>query len=152
MGQRVIPLRKFSWGQFGCHLRVLRTWFGRLKTLFPVKFTQYTSSAGPGSISSEGLMKEDTETMCPSCKKRLSNNILLFRAFSFFLFRASVVLHVPLVSKSCGHVICKTCTDTLVRPAKQCLVCEMVVKEKDIIELKREGCLFFIYYVIHRGD
>jgi nitric oxide synthase-interacting protein len=41
--------------------------------------------------------------------------------------------------KSCAHVICKTCTDTLVRPAKQCIVCDDTLGEKDIIEMQREG-------------
>ena len=41
--------------------------------------------------------------------------------------------------KPCGHVTCKTCTDTLVRPSKQCIVCDTQLKDKDIIELKREG-------------
>ena len=43
------------------------------------------------------------------------------------------------VMKPCGHVICKTCTDTLVRPANQCIDCDKTLGEKDIIELKREG-------------
>jgi nitric oxide synthase-interacting protein len=43
--------------------------------------------------------------------------------------------------KSCAHVVCKTCTDSLVRPAKQCVVCDIVVNNEDIIELKREGTL-----------
>ena len=41
--------------------------------------------------------------------------------------------------KPCAHVTCKTCTDTLVRPAKQCVVCDTTLGDKDIIELKREG-------------
>lgn len=41
--------------------------------------------------------------------------------------------------KPCAHVTCKTCTDTLVRPAKQCVVCDTKLGEKDILELKREG-------------
>jgi hypothetical protein len=44
-----------------------------------------------------------------------------------------------LVAKPCAHVTCKTCTDTLVRPAKQCIECSTQLKEKDILELKREG-------------
>lgn len=48
-----------------------------------------------------------------------------------------------LVAKPCAHVTCKTCTDTLVRPAKQCVVCDTPLKvdatKGDIIELRREG-------------
>lgn len=35
--------------------------------------------------------------------------------------------------------MCKTCTDTLVKPAKQCIACDVKLGEKDIVELKREG-------------
>ncbi|KAF8664349.1 hypothetical protein AX14_006741 [Amanita brunnescens Koide BX004] len=105
------------------------------KNLFDVKFTLYDSntassskSAAAESTSAEGSnsskAKEDAEPMCPSCKKRLSNNILIF------------------VMKPCGHVTCKTCADTLVRPSKQCIVCDTQLKDKDIVELKREGTGF----------
>lgn len=41
--------------------------------------------------------------------------------------------------KPCGHVTCKTCTDTLVKPAKQCIVCDSKLEDKDVISLMREG-------------
>ena len=41
--------------------------------------------------------------------------------------------------KPCGHVTCRTCTDTLVTPAKQCIVCDVKLGEKDVIALTREG-------------
>jgi nitric oxide synthase-interacting protein len=41
--------------------------------------------------------------------------------------------------KGCSHVTCKTCTDTLVRPSNQCVVCDKLLAEGDILELKREG-------------
>jgi len=56
--------------------------------------------------------------------------------------------------KPCAHVTCKTCTDSLVRPAKQCIVCDKQLNEKDIIELKREGNVFFpwpVYRLIQEG-
>ncbi|KAF8152923.1 hypothetical protein B0H34DRAFT_663208 [Crassisporium funariophilum] len=101
-----------------------------LKNLTPVKFTVYSSS-GPSQsgestpVDEESKVKKDEpEPICPSCKKHLSNSSLIF------------------LSKPCAHVTCKTCTDTLVRPAKQCIVCDTQLKEKDIIELKREGTGF----------
>ncbi|KAL0567668.1 hypothetical protein V5O48_014332 [Marasmius crinis-equi] len=102
-----------------------------LKNLVPVQFTLYTSN-GPSTSSAESMpaegnsssKKEEARPMCPSCKKQLSNNILLF------------------LMKPCAHVTCKTCTETLVRPAKQCIVCDKELAEKDIIELKREGTGF----------
>ncbi|KAF9485672.1 hypothetical protein BDN70DRAFT_847580 [Pholiota conissans] len=96
-----------------------------IKNLIPVKFTLYTpSSSSTSATPSTETKKEDAEPMCPSCKKRLSNSTLLF------------------LCKPCGHVTCKTCTDTLVRPSKQCIVCDVKLKEKDVIELKREGTGF----------
>lgn len=47
--------------------------------------------------------------------------------------------HTLTVMKPCGHVICKTCTDTLVKPAKQCIQCDKILSDKDIILLTREG-------------
>jgi nitric oxide synthase-interacting protein len=44
--------------------------------------------------------------------------------------------------KPCAHVTCKTCTDKLTRPSKQCTVCDQALGEKDIVELKREGSPF----------
>ena len=41
--------------------------------------------------------------------------------------------------KPCSHVVCKVCTDSLIRPAKQCIVCDKILNDHDIIELKREG-------------
>ncbi|KAK7472332.1 hypothetical protein VKT23_000451 [Stygiomarasmius scandens] len=102
-----------------------------LKNLIPVNFTMF-SSASNGSASAESTpkdassssKKEDAQAMCPSCKKGLSNNILMF------------------IMKPCGHVTCKACTDTLVRPAKQCIVCDKTLAKGDIIEFKREGTGF----------
>ncbi|KAF9457897.1 hypothetical protein BDZ94DRAFT_1272036 [Collybia nuda] len=99
-----------------------------LKHLIPVKFSYYNNdssrSAESTPVEGNGVRKEEPEPMCPSCKKRLSNSILMF------------------VMKPCAHVTCKTCTDSLVRPAKQCVVCDAQLKEKDIVELKREGTGF----------
>ncbi|KAF6746022.1 hypothetical protein DFP72DRAFT_992912 [Ephemerocybe angulata] len=86
----------------------------------PVIFTTHSSG---GAKSND----EEADPMCPSCKKKLSNNTLMFCAY---------------VAKPCGHVTCKTCTETLVKPAKQCIVCDTKLKTKEIMELKREGTGF----------
>lgn len=49
--------------------------------------------------------------------------------------------------KPCGHVVCKTCTDTLVKPAMQCIQCDVQLADKDIIELTREGMSMFWGYL-----
>lgn len=84
-----------------------------LKTLIPVNFS-YQSASDKGG---------QTTPICPSCKKALSNNILIY------------------VMKPCGHVTCKTCCDSLVRPSKQCVVCDKDIGD-EIMELKREGTGF----------
>ena len=38
----------------------------------------------------------------------------------------------------CMRVIC---TDTLVTPAKQCIICDVKLGDKDVIELMREGTI-----------
>jgi len=106
-----------------------------LKNLSSVMFTFHEgSSRRPGGDVSPPngsktsnpvpITKEELDPICPSCKKQLSNNILIF------------------MIKSCGHITCKTCTDTLVRSSKQCVVCDRQLKDKDILELKREGTGF----------
>lgn len=56
------------------------------------------------------------------------------------------------MSKSCGHVTCKTCFDTLIKPAKQCVVCDKELKvEKDVVELKREGTLDKLFAILYRS-
>ncbi|KAI0075173.1 hypothetical protein K474DRAFT_1664557 [Panus rudis PR-1116 ss-1] len=105
------------------------------KNLIPVNFIFDTSSANqpsssvastPATTSSEGEAKlkkneEALNAMCPSCKKNFSNTTLMF------------------LMKPCGHVTCKTCTDTLVKESKQCVACDKSVTDKDIIALAREG-------------
>lgn len=75
------------------------------------------------------------------------------------------LIDVP-VMKPCSHVVCRTCTETLVRPETAasksssapkdegasrkeethvCVVCDVRLKKKDIIELKREGGLCILF-------
>ncbi|CAE6503743.1 unnamed protein product [Rhizoctonia solani] len=87
-----------------------------LKGLIPVKFT--TQSNGE---SASAPSKDSSECICPSCKKTLNLGIM-------FLMRP------------CSHVLCKTCTDTLATPNKQCVACDSELpNSKDIIQLSREG-------------
>jgi len=79
-----------------------------LKHLIPVHFTFHASSTSsrsedstPAETSSAGKKDDQQDPMCPSCKKELNNNVIMY------------------AMKPCAHVICKTCTDSLVRSAKQ---------------------------------
>ncbi|KIM33264.1 hypothetical protein M408DRAFT_151881 [Serendipita vermifera MAFF 305830] len=86
-----------------------------MKHLIPVKFTP---------MPNESSSSNKEESMCPSCQKQLSNTTNMY------------------LMKPCSHVICKTCTDTLVKPSSQCVVCDVNLESKDIIELVREGTGF----------
>ncbi|QRW27059.1 RING finger protein [Rhizoctonia solani] len=87
-----------------------------LKGLIPVKFTIQSNGESTSAPS-----KDNSECICPSCKKTLNLGVM-------FLMRP------------CSHVLCKTCTDTLVTPNKQCVVCDSALPNpKDIIQLCREG-------------
>jgi hypothetical protein len=119
----------------------------RRKTLLPVILT-YPPSSGPSSSS---------KPVCPSCHKELSN------ATSSFLLssrspapsdsaatangdaeegrkkkKAKKDKEDPFV---CGHVVCKTCVDAIVRPQGRCCVCEAKLEEgeKGLIPLGKEG-------------
>lgn len=109
-----------------------------MKNLLPVKFTYATSS------------KTDSRPICPSCSKELSNAseccLLTSR-------EAAPNDDLPSAKRSkkdkastvaaCGHVVCGTCVDTIVKPGKQCVVCEANIRpDKDIISLAKEGTGF----------
>ncbi|KAH9931554.1 uncharacterized protein B0H18DRAFT_989941 [Fomitopsis serialis] len=105
------------------------------KNLIPVNFifekdstvaARFVESTPATESGEEPKAKHEEEkvAICPSCKKTLSNNALMY------------------LMKPCGHVVCKTCTETLVKPGKQCIHCDAKLSEKDIIELTREGTGF----------
>lgn len=99
------------------------------KNLIPVNFSFSSSGASSSSTPSTPATEngdtskrdESLDPICPSCKKTFSNNTLMF------------------LMKPCGHVTCKTCHDSLVRPSKQCIECDKPLGDKDIIALAREG-------------
>jgi nitric oxide synthase-interacting protein len=116
----------------------------------PVKFSflHAPSSSGSGHTGEEGASEpapaakeDDLTAICPSCKKQLSNHMLMFRASLSLSNRNTLTFPVM---KPCAHVTCKTCTDTLVRPAKQCVVCDVQLDKDAIIELRREGAVLIL--------
>ncbi|TFK52908.1 hypothetical protein OE88DRAFT_1627381 [Heliocybe sulcata] len=109
--------------------------FLSLKNLVPVQFTFLPSKSSAQSVTSTPASTTSTDTskpksddnsdpICPSCKKTFSNSIIMF------------------LMKPCSHVVCKTCTDSLIRPSKQCVVCDKQLGGKDVIALRREGTGF----------
>jgi nitric oxide synthase-interacting protein len=109
------------------------------KALLPVLFTY-----PPGKDGAKA-----SKPFCPSCTKELSN------ATGAVLLSSRVPVEngeEPVKKKAkkdkkkdkdtiavCGHVVCKTCADTLVRPSKRCCICEATVEESGILPLGREG-------------
>lgn len=118
-----------------------------MKNLLPVKFTYATSSTRPA---------DDSRPICPSCSKELSN-----ASECCLLTSRAEVAGAPPPSDdappsakrskkdksagvaTCGHVVCGTCVETIVKPGKQCVVCEANIRtEKDIVNLAKEGTGF----------
>lgn len=108
-----------------------------LKSLIPVIFA---FDAGQSSTSTS---QAQLKAICPSCKKELSNSTHLSRTLTSLVFSAyETIRPLLIVLRSCSHIICKACSDTLVRPSQQCSVCDKTAKDKDIINMEREGHLF----------
>jgi len=87
-------------------------------------WTQQRLTAEDDVIFNPQKLEESENPICPSCRKELTNS------------------HRIYLMKRCFHVVCKTCTDTLIQPAKQCVVCDKALEQGDILELKREGTGF----------
>src|SRR5258708_21839215 len=111
-----------------------------MKSLIPVIFTFDKDSSSTQS-------SDTRRAICPSCKKELANPTHLNRTLAPTIYRTLLTMRTPCVSlvlRPCSHVLCRTCTDTLVKPSSQCSVCDTVLKEpkKDIIDMEREGTGF----------
>jgi len=104
-----------------------------LKNLAAVSFAIAPSSQGESSASSTPstsssahvtTASQNETVICPSCKKTLG---------------LGIIFHL----RRCSHAVCNTCYDTLVKPSKQCTVCDVACpKDKDCIQLNREGTGF----------
>ncbi|XP_057431630.1 E3 ubiquitin-protein ligase CSU1 [Lotus japonicus] len=89
----------------------------KLKTLFPVIFTEDTSEPkNPKAL--------DNSYICPSCKVTLTNTMSL------------------VAISSCGHVFCKKCADRFMASDKVCLVCNKACKERHLVNLEKGGTGF----------
>ena len=52
----------------------------------------------------------------------------------------------------CGHVVCKMCADTIIKPSKACPLCEAVVESEGLIPLGKEGESQFSGWIGGRAD
>ncbi|WVW84539.1 hypothetical protein I302_106573 [Kwoniella bestiolae CBS 10118] len=108
------------------------------KTLLPVILTY-----PPASTS---------KPICPTCTKELSNatsSILLSSRQSISADGDADEGRKKKKQKKdkdeayvCGHVICQTCSDTIVKPGGRCCVCDAKVEEGGRIPLGKEGTGF----------
>lgn len=108
------------------------------KALIPAIFTY----AGGGSDDN------GKKPICPSCAKELSNATGAVLLSSREPSKENGDSERPKKKSkkekdtsvaTCGHVVCRTCAETLVRPSKRCSACDAVVEEKGMIDLGREG-------------
>ncbi|CAG8768200.1 10557_t:CDS:2, partial [Acaulospora colombiana] len=83
-----------------------------MKHLIPVDFTTISASSSKTSEASSSKSKAEVTLLTNPLRN--------------------------VVMKPCGHVICKTCTDSLVTPSSQCVKCDAKLGPKDTIELLRE--------------
>jgi nitric oxide synthase-interacting protein len=128
--------------------------FRRLKQLVPVTFTYASTSKSTTPNSTPQTTSADlTSTpICPSCSRELTNAVRSVLLTSKSPATAETVAEdaEPPTKKSkkekekevatCGHVVCGQCADTIVKPGKQCVVCEARIRpDKDMIDLGREG-------------
>ncbi|XP_010533857.1 PREDICTED: nitric oxide synthase-interacting protein [Tarenaya hassleriana] len=91
----------------------------KLKTLFPIRFTEDNSSEKKSSSCTY-----DKSYICPSCKVTLTNTMSL------------------VAISSCGHVFCKKCADKFMPVDKVCLVCNKSCKERNLVNLEKGGTGF----------
>ncbi|KAJ9126498.1 hypothetical protein QFC24_002241 [Naganishia onofrii] len=120
-----------------------------LKNLLPVRFTYPAASKSDSSNTTK-------TPICPSCSREISNSTKSILLTSRLPAHASAAADEPAAPPAakkakkekrekeepavCGHVVCSTCAETIVKPGKQCVVCEAVIRpDKDMIELGREG-------------
>lgn len=89
----------------------------KLKTLFPVQFTEDTSEQ-------KKFKALDKTYICPSCKVTLTNTMSL------------------VALSTCGHVFCKKCADRFMAVDKVCLVCNKACKERNLVNLEKGGTGF----------
>ena len=114
-----------------------------MKSLIPVIFTFDKDSSSTQSSDKTGNQR----AICPSCKKELTNSTQLVRELAGTISQILLITStqfISLVLRPCSHMLCGTCTDTLVKPSSQCSVCDTALKEpkKDIIDIEREGTGF----------
>lgn len=120
-----------------------------MKGLLPVILTY------PGD-KSEAASNSDVKPICPSCSRELTNATRCVLLSSTTTLPSSGEAETAPVKKkqkkdkeggkevfTCGHVVCGTCADTVVKPGKQCLICDAAIRsEKDMIDLGKEGTGF----------
>ncbi len=130
-----------------------------MKQLLPTIFTYASSgksSAGsstPQTPSSAAAIANDAAPICPSCSREMNNSgraVLLISRTPLPSDGDEPAAKRSKKEKNgkdkdkevtgCGHVVCGQCADTIVKPGKQCVVCEAIIRpDRDMIDLQKEG-------------
>lgn len=115
-----------------------------MKDLLPVKFTY------PNSSKTDTPSSTQDKPICPSCSREMTNGTRCVLLIS----KSPAGAEPPKKTKKkqngedgkskeaacCGHVVCGTCADTVVKPGKQCVVCEASIRsDEDMVDLDKEG-------------
>jgi hypothetical protein len=113
-----------------------------MKGLLPVIFTY------PNGSKADSNSATRDKPICPSCSREMTNATRCVLLSS----RSPAGAEPPKKKKKngedgkskeelcCGHVVCGTCADTVVKPGKQCVVCEASIRpDKDMVDLDKEG-------------
>lgn len=97
---------------------------------------------------------KSTTPSCPSCTKELSNSTAAILLSSRKPAASAATVpenddEPPAKKKKkskkdeapyvCGHVVCKNCAETIVKPGGRCCVCEAEVDDAGRIPLGKEG-------------
>lgn len=109
----------------------------------------------PGSTPAPGLSdNKSPKPICPSCSRDLSNSnhsILLSSKTPLTITTEEGDGDRPKKKSKkekgkeeyvCGHVVCKTCADSIVKESGRCCVCEAGISEDGMIPLGKEGTGF----------
>ena len=108
----------------------------------------------PGSTPSAGVSdSKSPKPICPSCSRDLSNSnhsILLSSKSPLSTTTTTTEDDRPKKKSKkekdepyvCGHVVCKTCADSIVKESGRCCVCEASISAEGMIPLGKEGTGF----------
>lgn len=64
---------------------------------------------------------------------------MLFVAYTLYSLTYTTHSHFQIVTRQCGHVLCKPCSDKFQLGTGHCYQCEEKCKDRDLLGLRNEG-------------